>query len=65
MDPALAESIGLGGGSELAGLGGFDPTGGWLTGAMALDKATGGGIGKAVGGAVSGLGDALGGLFDW
>jgi len=65
MDPALAESIGLGGGSSLAGLGGFDPTGGWLTGGLALDKATGGGIGNALGGAVSGIGDAIGGLFGW
>jgi hypothetical protein len=64
-DPATLEALGLGGGSSLAGLGGFDPTGGWLTGGLALDKATGGGIGNALGGAVSGIGDALGGFFGW
>jgi len=59
-DPATLEALGLGGGG--AGMfGGFDPTGGWLTGASMLDKATGGGLGSAVGD----LGGSVADIFGW
>ena len=56
MDAGTADMIGLGGGASS-----FDPTGGWITGAMALDKATGGGLGNAV----SDLGSSIGDIFGW
>ena len=56
MDAGTADMIGLGGGASS-----FDPTGGWITGAMALDKATGGGLGNAV----SDLGSSVGDFFGW
>lgn len=62
-DPQTLEALGLGGGGGgLGGLfgGGVDPSGGWLTAALAADKLTGGGIGKAAGNLVSGAGDLVG-----
>jgi hypothetical protein len=58
MDAGTADMIGLGGGASS-----FDPTGGWITGAMALDKATGGGLGKTANDLVSGAGNAVADLF--
>jgi hypothetical protein len=56
-DPATLNALGLGGGGLF---GSFDPTGGWLTGGMALDKATGGGLGNVANKAVGGIEDFLG-----
>ena len=64
----------FGGGGESAGLSGFDPTGGYLTAALAADKLTGGklGVGNTVndlvGGAtnaISDLGSSIGDVFGW
>ena len=72
LNPETASALGLeSGGSMFSGLGGlfgsggssFDPTGGWITGAMALDKATGGGLGKTANDLVSGAGNAISDLF--
>lgn len=57
-DPQTLEALGLGGGAGL--FSGFDPTGGWLTGASMLDKATGGGLGNVANQAVGGIQDLLG-----
>jgi hypothetical protein len=71
MDAGTADLVGLGGDSSMAG---FDPTGGYLTAAMAADKLMGGklGIGNTVndlvGGAsnaVSDLGSSIGDVFGW
>jgi hypothetical protein len=73
MDADLAAQLGLSGG-ESAGLSGFDPTGGYLTAAMAADKLMGGklGIGNTVNDLVGGAGNALsdaassvGDFFGW
>lgn len=72
-DPQTLEALGLGGGTS-AGLSGFDPTGGYLTAALAADKLSGGklGIGNTVNDLVGGatnavedLGSSIGGLFGW
>jgi len=63
-DPQTLEALGLSSGGGLGGLfgsGSLDPTGGWITGALAADKLTGGGIGKAV----SDLGSSIGDVFGW
>jgi hypothetical protein len=71
MDAGTADLVGLSGGSGAAG---FDPTGGYLTAALAADKLSGGklGIGNTVndlvGGAsnaISDLGSSIGDVFGW
>jgi hypothetical protein len=71
MDAGTADLVGLGNGSGTAG---FDPTGGYLTAAMAADKLMGGklGIGNTVNDLVGGAGNALsdaassvGDFFGW
>jgi len=80
-DAETLNALGLGSSGGLGGLfsggtAGFDPTGGWLTAALAADKLTGGGLGKTagdlvsgagdvVGGALGGVGDVIGSVFDW
>jgi hypothetical protein len=72
MDAGTADLIGLGGGGS--SMAGFDPTGGYLTAAMAADKLMGGklGIGNTVndlvggaGNAISDIGSSVGDFFGW
>lgn len=64
-DPQTLEALGLSSGGGLGGLFGggasFDPTGGYLTAALAADKLTGGGVGNAI----SDLGSSIGDVFGW
>ena len=60
-DPQTLEALGLSSGGGLFGSGSLDPTGGWITGALAADKLTGGGIGNAI----SDLGSSIGDVFGW